>query len=78
MGCPFSRMLFVMATQVIIDEAISCVPGPSLKEESALPILMPFMDDARILTPDGSYADDMLPRLDGLIRWCWMTIKPKR
>lgn len=75
MGCMILPILFIMAMQIILDMASSHTLGPSLNKEVTLTA---FMNDTMILTPDVSYAEDMLAHLDKLISWCRMRFKPKK
>lgn len=75
MGCMILPILFIMAMQIILDVASSHTLGPSLNKEVTLTA---FMNDTMILTPDVSYAEDMLAHLDKLISWCRMRFKPKK
>ncbi|KAK3779742.1 hypothetical protein RRG08_035881 [Elysia crispata] len=78
MGCTISPNLFVMAMEVILKAAEGSVRLTNLGGGCYVPPLKAFMDDITIICSNNDDTIRMLERLNILMIWCRMIVKPKK
>ncbi|GFR79769.1 reverse transcriptase [Elysia marginata] len=77
-GCTISPILFVMAMEVILQAAEGSAGPANLGGGCSMPPLKAFMDDATIICSKEDETRWMLARLDTLMAWSRMKLKPKK
>lgn len=78
MGCSISPILFVAAFEVILIGARQVVGEVRLSTGQKFPPLRGFMDDITSLLPTAPCTARLLRRMDELMSWARMKIKPAR
>ena len=72
MGCVISPLLFVLVMEMILRSAnvnTNQITGPSLKA---------FRNDVTLIVESRSHMEQMVTRLQGLLKWATMKIKPSK
>lgn len=78
MGCAISPILFVSAFEVILVRARQMVGGIKLPSGQRLPPLRTYMDDVTSLLQTAACTSRLLERMDKLMSWARMKIKPSK
>lgn len=78
MGCALSPILFVSAFEVILIGARQMVGGIKLPSGQRLPPLRTYMDDVTSLLQTAACTSRLLKRMDELMSWARMKIKPSK
>ncbi|CAJ1055532.1 hypothetical protein H4Q32_028574 [Xyrichtys novacula] len=78
MGCAISPILFVAAFEVILVGARQMVGGIKLPSGQRLPPLRTYMDDVTSLLRMAACTSRLLKRIDKLMSWVRMRIKPSK
>ncbi len=78
MGCSISPILFVAAFEIILIGARQMARGLRSPSEGRLPALRGYMDDVTIILQTAPCTAWLLKRLDELIKWARMKIKPSK
>ncbi|KAJ8402771.1 hypothetical protein AAFF_G00364430 [Aldrovandia affinis] len=76
MGCSISPILFVAAFEIILIGARQMVGGVKLQLGQRLPPLRSYMDDVTSILQTAACTTRLLKRLDELVSWARMKIKP--
>lgn len=78
MGCSISPILFVAAFEIILIGGRKMVGGTKLPSGQKLPPLRGFMDDITSILQTAACTKRLLKRLDELVGWARMKIKPSK
>ncbi|KAL6489820.1 hypothetical protein MHYP_G00001650 [Metynnis hypsauchen] len=78
MGCAISPVLFVAAFEIILIGARQMVGGIKLPNGQRLPPLRSYMDDITTLLQTAACTSRLLKRMDELMSWARMKIKPSK
>ncbi len=78
MGCAISPVLLVAAFEIILIGARQMVGGIKLPSGQRLPPLRSYMDDFTSLLQTAACTSRLLRRLDELMSWARMKIKPSK
>ncbi|RXN29065.1 hypothetical protein ROHU_018794 [Labeo rohita] len=78
MGCTISPILFVAAFEIILIGARQMVGGIKLPTGKRLPPLRSYMDDVTSLLQTAACTSRLLKRMDELMSWARMKIKPSK
>ena len=78
MGCAISPILFVAAFEIILIGARQTVGGIKLPSGQKLPPLRSYMDDVTSLLQTAPCTSRLLKRMDELMSWARMKIKPAK
>ncbi len=78
MGCSISPILFVAAFEIILIGARQMARGLRSPSGGRLPALRGYMDDVTTILQTAPCTARLLKRLDELIQWARMKIKPSK
>ncbi|KAL1266945.1 hypothetical protein QQF64_002620 [Cirrhinus molitorella] len=78
MGCSISPILFTTAFEVILIGGRQTVRGVKSMSGQRLPALRSYMDDVTILLQTAACTNRLLKRLEELLSWARMKIKPSK
>ena len=78
MGCAISPILFIAPFEIILIGAKQMVGGIKLPSGQRLPPLRSYMDDATSLLQTAACTSRLLGRMDELMSWARMKIKPSK
>ena len=78
MGCTISPIVFVAAFEIILIGARQTVGGIKLPSGKKLTPLRSYMDDVTSLLQTAPCASRLLKRMDELMSWARMKIKPAK
>ncbi|KAF7659999.1 hypothetical protein LDENG_00290150 [Lucifuga dentata] len=78
MGCSISPILFTAAFEIILIGGRQMVRGVRTQSGHCLPALRSYMDDVTTLLQTAACTNRLLKRLEELLTWAWMKIKPAK
>lgn len=78
MGCAISSILFIAAFEIILIGTKQVVGGIKLPSGERLPPLRSYMDDVTSLLQTAACTSRLLKRMDQLMSWARMKIKPSK
>ena len=78
MGCSISPILFVAAFEIILIGARKVVGGVKLPSGQRLPAVRGYMDDITTILQTAACTTRLLKRIDELVSWARMKIKPPK
>lgn len=78
MGCAISSILFIAAFEIILIGTKQFIGGIKLPSGERLPPLRSYMDDVTSLLQTAACTSRLLKRMDQLMSWARMKIKPSK
>ncbi len=78
MGCSISPIFFIAAFEAILIRGRQMVKGVRFQSHQRLPAMRSFMDDVTTLLQTAACTNRLLKRLEELLNWARMKIKPAK